>query len=53
MHGVDRFPTSATVTAEILIRNRVDLLFHGGYEIEVYGEDGTGAEERDYNAEGI
>lgn len=53
MHGLDRGPRSAAMSAEILVRNRVDLLFHGGYEVEVDGEDGTGAEERDYNAEGV
>lgn len=47
MHGVDRFPTSAAVSAEILVRDRVHLLFHGGYEVEVDREDGAGAEERD------
>lgn len=53
MHGFDWSTTSAAMSAEILVWNRVDLLFHGWYDVKVDGEDGPSGEERDYNAERI
>jgi hypothetical protein len=35
------------VSTQILIRNGVDLFFHGGDEVEVYREDRAGREDGD------